>query len=284
MPVSHYENFPVASLLLSRRLRKPIEAIYRFARSADDIADEGDHSVDWRLAALDAYRKRLDEIEAGAAQSGPLWTELARTIGEWSLPLQPFRDLLDAFTQDVTKPRYANFADLEEYCRRSANPVGRLLLHLFGCSSREAVEQSDAVCTSLQLLNFCQDVAVDWRKDRIYIPQDEMSSARVTEAHIASAIVDPCWQRLFDQQLDRALALLRAGAALPEHLHGRPRLELRAIIAAGERIGLRLRQTRGDVFNRRPVLRAGDWLVVAMRALRRNAVARRARAFTASPS
>ena len=284
MPVSHYENFPVASSLLSRRLRKPIEAIYWFARSADDLADEGDHPADWRLAMLDAYRARLAETEAGVLQSDPAWAGLARTIAEWRLPLQPFRDLLDAFTQDVTITRYASFAELQDYCRRSANPVGRLLLHLFGCPGREAFEQSDAICTSLQLLNFCQDVAIDWRKDRLYIPQDEMNSMRVTEEHIASGIVDTRWRGLFSLQLERAYALLRAGAPLPEQLHGRPRFELRAIVAGGERIALRLRATQGDVFTRRPVLGTADWLIVALRTLRRRAGAGSGRAITASPS
>jgi squalene synthase HpnC len=284
MPVSHYENFPVASVLLSRRLRQPIEAIYWFARSADDIADEGEHLPDWRLTALDGFRTRLDEIEAGVGQSDTAWAALARTIVEWNLPLQPFRDLLDAFAQDVVVKRYPSFADLSDYCRRSANPVGRLLLHLFDCPTREAVEQSDAICTSLQLLNFCQDIAADWRKGRLYIPQDEMSAARVTEVQIAGGIADSNWRRLFELQLDRALALLRSGASLPERLHGRPRFELRAIIAGGERIGSRLRATRGNVFAGRPTLHAGDRIAIAFAALRANGGADRAHTYKASPS
>ena len=284
MPVSHYENFPVASVLLSRRLRKPIEAIYWFARSADDIADEGDHPAARRLAMLDAYREQLAGIEAGVAQTDPGWSELGQAIKEWRLPIQPFRDLLDAFTQDVTTTRYASFGELQDYCRRSANPVGRLMLHLFGCSDREASEQSDAICTSLQLLNFCQDVAVDWRKGRLYIPQDEMNAMRVTEADIAAGIVGARWQGLFRMQLERAHALLRAGAYLPERLHGRPRFELRAIVAGGERIAVRLQATHGDVFRQRPVLRTADWLIVAFRTLRRRSGASSRRAVTASPS
>lgn len=265
MPVAHYENFPVASILLPRTLRRPVEAIYRFARSADDLADEGEHPAAWRLAALDGYRRQLDAIEAGEAILDPEWRRLAATVAEYRLPISLLRDLLDAFSQDVVKSRYRDFAELEHYCRRSANPVGRLMLHLFGRAVEPNLREADAICTGLQLLNFCQDVAIDWRKDRVYIPLDEMESAGVTEAQIAQGIVDPRWQRLHAVQLERALALLRAGRALPGRLPGRMGLELRAIVAAGERIGMRLAGTGGDVFRRRPVLSRFDWLVVLLR-------------------
>jgi squalene synthase HpnC len=282
MPVSHYENFPVASLLLPRRLRRPVEAIYWFARSADDIADEGEHPADWRLASLGKYRDRIDQIERRIEQHEPQWRELARMIAEWNLPSQPFRDLLDAFAQDVTTKRYPAFADVRDYCRRSANPIGRLLLHLFGCHDDQALDESDAICTSLQLLNFCQDVAIDWRIGRLYIPQDEMRATKVTESQIAEGIVDDAWRRLFAVQLERALALLAAGSPLPGRLRGRARIEIAAIVAAGERIGALLTRTRGDVFRQRPVLRAGDWIVIALTTLRRRAAARVPRTFTAS--
>ncbi|MEO8137045.1 MAG: squalene synthase HpnC, partial [Betaproteobacteria bacterium] len=225
MPVAHYENFPVASVLLPRRLRLPVESIYWFARSADDIADEGDHPADWRLAALDEYRQRLDRIGTGAGSDGPHWGRLAAAIADHELPLGLFHDLLDAFAQDVRQTRYATFADVEAYCRRSANPVGRLLLHLFGAIDARSLRESDAICTSLQLLNFCQDVAVDWKKDRIYFPLDEMAVHNVGERHFALGLVDSAWQRLFDQQLQRALMSLRSGNRLPDRLHGRCALE-----------------------------------------------------------
>lgn len=266
MPVTHYENFPVASVLLPRRLRAPVEAIYWFARSADDIADEGDHAADWRLQALDGYRRVLDRIAAGDVPAEPAWQRVAAAIREFGLPLQPFRDLLDAFSQDVIQTRYRDFADLENYCRRSANPVGLLMLHLFGAPTAQNVRDSDAICTSLQLLNFCQDVAIDWKKDRIYIPLDEMAAQRVGERHVAEGIVDGPWQALFSQQLERARALLRSGSRLPERLHGRCAIELRAIVAGGDRIGARLAQTHGDVFRRRPVLARSDWALILLRA------------------
>jgi squalene synthase HpnC len=266
MPVAHYENFPVASVLLPRRLRQPVEAIYWFARSADDLADEGEHPAAWRLAALDSYRRQLDAIEAGLPSADPAWQRLGVTITQHKLPLNLFRDLLDAFAQDVVQSRYADFADVENYCRRSANPVGRLLLHLFRRTDETDLRDSDAICTSLQLLNFCQDVALDWQKDRIYFPLDEINALEVTEAHIAQGIVDAPWRRLFMLQLDRALASLHAGRGLPARLPGRIGLELRAIVAAGEQIGKRLHATGGDVFRRRPVLSRADWLIILLRA------------------
>ena len=282
----HYENFPVGSLLLPRRLREPVAAIYWFARSADDIADEGALDPATRLALLGDYREHLARIARGTpAIAGPdreRWEWLAETIRRHDLPSQLFHDLLDAFAQDVVKKRYATFAELQDYCRRSANPVGRLLLCLFGNSDEAALRESDAICTALQLLNFCQDVAIDWQKDRIYFPADEIRTISVGESHFARGIVDPAWQRLFALQLDRAVSLLRSGAGLPDRLHGRVRLELRAIIAGGERIGERLRATGGDVFNRRPVLRTIDWLLIALRVARLAPGPAGARAFQAT--
>mgnify|MGYP000917401055 FL=1 len=174
MPVDHYENFPVASVLLPKRLRRPIEAIYRFARSADDIADEGDALPAERLAGLAAYNIQLDAIERGEPVAGPVFAPLAAAIADWRLPIQLFRDLLDAFSQDVTKERYADYTELLDYCRRSANPVGRLLLHLVDRASPENLIRSDAICSALQLANFWQDIAVDWKKNRVYLPQEDL--------------------------------------------------------------------------------------------------------------
>jgi len=267
MAIAHYENFPVASSLLPKHLRAPVAAIYWFARSADDIADEGSHADDGRLAALDGYRRHLDLIERGLpVEAGP-WQVLAAHIGAHRLPIAPFRDLLSAFEQDVTVKRYADFAQLEDYCRRSANPVGRLLLRLFGVGDDVAGRESDCICTGLQLLNFCQDVRLDWQKDRVYIPQDELSAFGVAEAQIADARVDDAWRGLFARQLSRALGTLEAGRALPQRLPGRARLELAAIVAGGRRIAKRLSATDGDVFSRRPVLDARDWLAIMSHAL-----------------
>src|SRR5207237_3910694 len=195
MPVGHYENFPVASLLLPRRLRPPVEIIYRFARSADDIADEGTAADDVRLSRLSVYRREVDHIAGGPDPDARLFHELARIVREYDLPLGLFRDLIDAFAQDVTKKRYASFAELADYCRRSANPVGRLLLHLFKRTTESELAQSDAICTALQLINFWQDVDID-AKDRIYLPQDEMTRFGVTEQQIAEKRCDDNWRTL----------------------------------------------------------------------------------------
>ncbi|HSY27649.1 MAG TPA: squalene synthase HpnC, partial [Burkholderiaceae bacterium] len=170
MSIDHYENFPVASILLPARLRPAVEAIYRFARNADDLADEGDASDEQRLAALSAYERALQRIEDGQTAESPLFDTLGKVIKDYALPLQPFRDLLSAFKQDVVTKRYASFTELLDYCRRSANPVGTLMLHLYGAATPDNLRDSDAICSALQLINFWQDAAVDWQKARIYLP------------------------------------------------------------------------------------------------------------------
>ncbi len=266
MSVGHYENFPVASLLLPRRLRPAVAAIYRFARTADDFADEGDHPPAERLARLEAYRAELARIDAGHAPEGPLFVELAAVVRRHRLPIQPFRDLLDAFSQDVTKGRYGTFTEVLDYCRRSANPVGRLMLHLFGAADPPNAARSDAICTALQLVNFWQDVALDWRKGRIYLPQDEMARFGVFEEHVARARADAAWQRLMAFQTARARALLESGAPLARTLPGRIGWELRLVVQGGLRILERIDRARGDVFRRRPALRGPDWPLMFWRA------------------
>ncbi len=267
MSVGHYENFPVASVLLPAPLRHPVSVIYRFARSADDFADEGNLPARERLAQLDDYRQELRRIEAGTAPRQPLFAELGKIAHSFRLPLPLFHDLLDAFAQDVVKKRYADFAELMDYCRRSANPVGRLLLHLFGAASEENLRFSDAICSSLQLINFWQDVEIDWRKDRIYLPQNEMRQYGVTEAQIASGDASAGWQALMRFQVDRARALMTSGAPLGRVLPGRIGLEIRTIVQGGLRILEKIDKARGDVYHHRPVLQAHDWPLLLLRAL-----------------
>ena len=267
MSVDHYENFPVASLLLPARLRRPIETIYRFARAADDIADEGEASDAERLAGLAVYRAELDRIEAGQPPKSPEFAELAAIVAAWRLPVQLLRDLLDAFAQDVTKKRYADHAELLDYCRRSANPVGRLLLHLFGRTEAIHLERSDAVCTALQLVNFWQDVALDWQKGRVYLPQAELRRFGIDEAQIAAGRWDEAWAALIDAQLGQGRRLLEDGAPLVHALPGRLGWEIRLTIQGGLRIAERIAAVRGDVFRQRPTLGAGDWLRMGSRAL-----------------
>ncbi len=267
MPVDHYENFPVASLLVPANLRRPIEVIYRFARSADDIADEGDATAEQRLAGLAAYQAELDRIAAGQAPQTPLFVDLAEIIRRHELPIPLFRDLLDAFAQDVVKQRYADYPELLDYCRRSANPVGRLVLHLFGRTEAEHLEQSDCICSALQLINFWQDVAIDWQKDRVYIPQSDLPNFQVREADIADGRWSPNWAALMDFQIDRAESLMRRGLPLVHALPGRLGWEIRLTVQGGLRILERLRRVRGDVFRHRPKLGKWDWAVLLGRSL-----------------
>lgn len=263
----HYENFPVASLLLPRRFRAPVALLYNFARRADDIADEGDLSADERLEQLAQLRRQLDLARAAEPCTDSTITALARVMGDFQLPWQSLYDLLSAFTQDVTVSRYASFEQLADYCTRSANPVGRLLLHLYGAADKQSIAASDAVCTALQLLNFIQDLESDFRvRGRIYIPMDEMIRFGVNESDFRQRRNDRPMRELIDLQLRRALALLEQGAPLGRALPGRLGLELRAIVAGGRRIGVKL-QHRENVYTR-PRLHAGDWLTVLWSAFR----------------
>ena len=266
--VEHYENFPVASVLLPRRLRYPVRLIYAFARQADDFADEGDDPPAARLAKLDAFRTELDRLERGEPGSTPLFRELGPVIAQYRLPIQLFRDLLDAFSQDVVKTRYAHFGEVMDYCRRSANPVGRLLLHLYGETDARKLAESDGICSALQLINFLQDVRIDYAKDRVYLPQDELAQYGITEAQIAQGDTGGAWRPFMRFQIERARKLLQAGAPLGIALQGRIGLELRMIVMGGERILKKLHDVEGDVFQHRPVLRPLDWVYLTYRALR----------------
>ena len=268
MSINHYENFPVASILLPRRLRRATAVIYRFARSADDIADEGDAGPAVRLAALDAYRAELLLIEQHTSPQTPLFRDLAAVIERHALPLQPFYDLLDAFSQDVVKTRYADFGEVMDYCKKSANPVGRLMLALYGETDPRSVAYSDAICSALQIINFLQDIAIDYDKHRIYLPQDELAKRRITEAQIAAHDSSGMWSAFMLGQIERARKLLQAGAPLGKVLKGRIGLELRMIIMGGATVLEKLHQSKGDIYTHRPVLAPRDWLKMLYRALR----------------
>lgn len=267
MPIDHYENFPVASLLLPRRLRAPIEIIYRFARSADDIADEGADPSDVRLGRLSVYRRALERIAEGETPAEPLFADVARIVCEHALPVELFADLISAFSQDVTKTRYADFPDLLDYCRRSANPVGRLVLHLFKRTSETDLAGSDAVCTALQLINFWQDIELDFAKGRIYLPQDDMARHGVSERQIGEQRCDDAWRALLAFQVGRSREMILRGKPLARSLPGRMGLEIRATIQGGLRILEKIEQASYDVFRRRPVLRGLDWPLLLARAV-----------------
>jgi len=267
LSVGHYENFPVASALLPAGARRAIVAIYRFARAADDIADEGDASPHARHAALDAFEAQLRAIERGDTPAQPLFAELAVAVRAHALPLPLFFDLLSAFRQDVDVARYADYAALLDYCRRSANPVGRLLLALYGVRGSDAGRDSDAICTALQLANFWQDVAVDWRKGRVYLPLADLARFDVSLDHIEGGIADARWARLMRFETARTRALFDEGRPLARRMPWRAGLELRAVIAGGLRILERIDAVDGDVFAHRPELGKRDWLVLAWRVL-----------------
>ncbi|MBI5429059.1 MAG: squalene synthase HpnC [Nitrosomonadales bacterium] len=262
MSVDHYENFPVASILMPKRLRKPVAAIYHFARAADDIADEGDLPDAERLKQLDEFRAELRRIAFHEKPHTALFQRLAAEIGQYTLPMPLFYDLLDAFSQDVVKKRYQNFDEVLDYCRRSANPVGHLLLHLYSESTPVNLAYSDAICTALQLINFWQDVAKDYAIGRIYLPLDELAQYGVSEEQIALGITDDAWRKLMKFQVDRARAMMLSGKPLGTILTGRIGLEMRMIIAGGLRILDKLENAQYDMFRHRPVLKPFDWVIM----------------------
>lgn len=265
--VTHYENFPVASWLLPSRLRDPVRAIYAFARQADDFADEGEDPPETRLERLAEFGRELSAIERAQPVKLPLFEHLGAVIRDFRLPIPLFRDLLSAFAQDVTKTRYDTFGEVMSYCRRSANPVGRLLLHLFGVTDARSLARSDGICSALQLINFLQDIPIDYAKGRIYLAADEMRRHGVTEAQIAAADTAGNWKPFMQHQIERTRLILLAGAPLGRTLEGRIGLELRMIVQGGARILKKLQDSEGDVFRHRPVLHKSDWVSMLARAL-----------------
>ena len=264
MSVGHYENFPVASLLLPAPLRAPVQAIYRFARHADDLADEGDAEPAERLRALHALDQELDAIAAGAESA---WPDLAAAVRAHALPIDLLRDLLSAFRQDVTVHRYADDAALLDYCRRSANPIGRLLLALFRRSEPDLLRQSDAICAGLQLVNFWQDVAIDWQKGRVYLPADALATHGIDESQIGRSECDSRWTALMRERVAWARKLLSSGAALPRALGGRTGWELRLVVQGGLRILDKIVALHHATLLTRPRLRAWDGPILLWRAL-----------------
>jgi len=257
----HYENFPVASLALPRRLRPAVASVYAFARSADDIADEGEIALAERLAGLARLERGVGEAPEAHLGGDPVLLAVTDTRRRFQLPAEPFVDLISAFRQDLSQRRYQDFGELMGYCRRSANPVGRILLRLYGADTATNLGYSDAICSALQLINFLQDLRSDLlQRDRIYLPQDELARFRVSESDIAEGRTTPGLSRLIVFQCRRAHRLLQAGSPLGRTLDGRAGLELRMIVLGGARVvrGKEAHAT-SDPF-RRPTLSAGDRL------------------------
>lgn len=272
----HYENFPVASIFLPQHLREPIGLIYSFARQADDFADEGNFTVAQRLALLNNFRDELDLLHAYIKPQSDFFATLGAMIQAKKLPYAYFYDLLDAFSQDVTKTRYADYDELLDYCKRSANPIGRLMLHLYEQSNAHTIQLSDNICTALQIINFLQDIEIDFKKNdgkqRIYLCQDEMAAFAITESEIQSfvdgiTVINENWTQFMLFNLHRVNALLYAGKPLGRILSGRIGFEMRMIIAGGERIIAKISQVNGDIFNHRPTLNYADWLLIFLKAL-----------------
>jgi phytoene synthase len=258
----HYENFPVASRLVPANLRPHVAAIYAFARGADDIADEPGRSAAERLAILDEWSAHLRQ-----PPRDDVFRALAETRARFNLPLDLFDDLLSAFRQDVYTTRYDTWASVFEYCRRSANPVGRLLLRLAGHESPDADRASDAVCTALQLTNFWQDLAIDWSRGRLYVPREVWEASSATPGDLSRRMLTPAWKSALAESARVTRDQFAAGRAVCDRFRGRLRYEIRATWLGGVRILDRLEQGGFDVFRRRPALGAADALVIAWKAL-----------------
>jgi len=268
--VNHYENFPVASCLCPPALRPAVRAIYAYARTADDLADEGPAPAAQRLADLAAYGADLHAIAAGRAPSArwrTVFEPLDTAIHRYALPVPLLADLLSAFRQDVVQQAYADRAELLDYCRRSANPVGRLLLHLYGIGDAEALRQSDAICTALQLANFWQDLSVDTGRARLYIPLAECARHGVTAASLLAGIDSPEARTLVAGMVEWARATMYRGAPLVHRVRGRAGWELRLVVQGGLRILQRIENCGFGTLRERPTLRWHDAPLLAWHAL-----------------
>ncbi len=267
---SHYENFPVASWLVPAPIRPHVAAVYAFARSADDFADEDGYDTAERFRLLDDWLARLHvAVGPGADAADPIFLALGHTIRTCKLPVDLFEALLSAFRQDITVTRYATWADVDDYCRRSANPVGRLVLRLFGHDDARLDAWSDDICTALQLANFWQDFAVDWRRGRLYVPEEQWRASGADPDALSPAMTTTPreWQRALAASAARTRALFYRGRPLLEYTRGRLRLELEATWHGGTRVLEKLEQGRFDPVAARPKLGIGDGLVIAWRML-----------------
>lgn len=268
--VGHYENFPVASLLCPPGLRPAVAAIYWFARTADDLADEGDATAATRLQDLATYRADLAACAEGASGSGrwaDVFSPLQKIIVQYTLPVGLLNDLLNAFEQDVTQTRYADQAELLDYCQRSANPVGRLLLHLYRVNDDVSLGQSDAVCTALQLINFWQDLGTDVNRGRIYLPADAWAAHGVDEAQLISRSVNAQTTALVAANINWAKLLMMRGAPLARKVPGRAGWELRLVVQGGLRIAEKIEQINYSTLCTRPKINVWDTVVMAWRAI-----------------
>jgi len=267
--VEHYENFPVASWLCPPELRPPITAIYHFARTADDIADEGDATAAERRDTLNAYRLELVMVANGEPPSirwAKVFEPLAKAMHSHRLPVPALDDLLDAFLQDTGNPIYPDRDSLQDYCRRSANPVGRLLLHLYGIDDHLSLRQSDAICTALQLINFWQDLSVDLPRGRRYVPQSDAAHHGLDTLALCAGPSTAAERALVRDLCQWAERLMRDGAPLVHTMPGRSGWELRMVVQGGLRILEKIAAMDHDTLLQRPALTPGDGLPMLWRA------------------
>lgn len=260
---SHYENFIVVSWLLPRRLHQPMFNVYAYCRTVDDLGDEAKGD---RLVLLADWERQLEACYSGRPET-PLFVALENTIREFGLPIEPFRDLIQANKQDQTVSRYETYADVLRYCQCSANPVGRLVLMLFGYRDEQRFALSDATCTALQLANFWQDVARDYALGRIYIPLEDMRRFRCLEIELASGTFDAAWRALMEFEVDRTRQLFRAGEQLVPLVARRLQLDLRLFTLGGLEVLNRIRAQGYDVLSRRPTVGAARQLGLLARAI-----------------
>ena len=268
---SHYENFPVASMLLPKGMRPHIAAVYAFARRADDMADEGDAAAADRRAALDSWQRRLHRAVESPVIDVPTADDLmlmaaANSIRTLDLPLQLFDDLVSAFAQDTMTTRYASWDEVVDYCRRSANPVGRLVLRIAGYRDARLDRSSDALCTALQLTNFWQDFGRDWRNGRLYVPREVQRAEGVDESQLSRGAMTDAWARTIERCVAFTRQRFAEGRAVCDGVRGRLRAELRFTWLGGSRILERVERGRFALLEHRPALGARDLPILAVRA------------------
>lgn len=263
---SHYENFPIASFFLPSHIRRAIATIYAFARTADDIADEGKLNREQRLELMTKFESHLYDIQYGKPPSDDIFIALRHTIDSFNLPVQLFYDLLTAFRQDILKSQYQTFEEVHDYCHYSANPIGRLLLHLTGQDTRENILLSDHLCTGLQLLNFIQDITIDARdKNRCYIPSTELKSFNVSFSDILQQNFNTEYKNLITLQLKRAERIYCQGVSLGDNLPGLFGLEIKFIINCGLKLIDKLHhRPQLDI---RPIIKKRDLFLALTKAI-----------------
>lgn len=270
---SHYENFPVVTWLLPRRLHQHFYNVYAFCRWADDLGDEvsdGNRS----LQLLGWWRNELQRCFAGAADH-PVFIALRETVREFSLPLKPFDDLISAFEQDQRVCEYETFAQLRDYCRRSADPVGRIVLHLCRSFNEENASLSDCICTGLQLTNFWQDVARDFEMGRVYLPAEDRERFGYRREDLQQRRTNGAFVRLMEFEVQRAREFLQAGLPLSAHLPGRLRIDIELFARGGLKVLDRIAAIGYGVWEHRPVLRKRHVFSLLIQALVRSLWRRR---------